>query len=144
VDTQAGTKGISRRRLVKGAAWSVPAVAAVAVTPAYAASPSTCPTVSGAVTNPSPKTQATVALTLSSYSGGSYSVSITAVSGASFVLAGASPNPIVFTSSTSSVVLQRSNNGNVNSPGQTVTVTYQVTRGGTVCAAKTFTFTYFN
>ena len=38
MDTQAGTRGVSRRRLVKGAAWAVPAVAVVAASPAYAAS----------------------------------------------------------------------------------------------------------
>jgi hypothetical protein len=145
VDTQFGiTQGISRRRLVKGAAWSVPVVAVASVAPAYAASPGTCPTVTGVVTNPSPRSSATVALTLSPYAGGSYSVAITSVSGGSFVLTGALPNPVVFTSSSASVVLQRSTNGNVNSPGTTVTVGYQVTRGATVCTADTFTFTYFN
>ena len=38
MDTQAGTSGVSRRRIVKGAAWAVPAVAVVAASPAYAKS----------------------------------------------------------------------------------------------------------
>ena len=38
MDTQAGTSGVSRRKLVKGAAWAVPAVAVAVTSPAYAES----------------------------------------------------------------------------------------------------------
>lgn len=140
----AAQESISRRRLAKGAAWSVPAVAVLVASPAYAASIA-CPTLTGVVLNRPSNDSATVTLTLTGFvSGTTYSVLLDFPTGNSGDFNGTSPasaNPVVFTTSgTRDVVLTRANSasGTFNPIlGYTVTI-----NGTQKCPRKTFTFTY--
>ncbi len=149
MDTQTGTAGISRRRLVKGAAWAVPAVAVVAASPAYA--DSVCPDVKvKSVTNSGNK-QVTVVIEFPFATTRTFTLVVTNVTstqtGNTGISAAVTTSKTITPPATGSFIFSRQANGTTTPPSQTVTVTYDLYIGTQASGVKcrsggTFTFNF--
>lgn len=131
---------VSRRSVVRGAAWSVPVIVVAAAAPALAASPSDSVTVSSSVngctfdTNPAKNRRAVVTF----HGNGASAVVITSVTESGTSATSVAPTTFTPTSAGQNVTV-RFTTGDANTHDRTLAVTYTVGGGASITTSVTVT-----